>query len=62
MLHPYETSHTLEEIKLILQECDMTLIESSIKGDEEELELIAQRKLEENKYWPGFFTFVARKN
>ena len=40
----------------------MTLIESSIKGDEEELELIAQRKLEENKYWPGFFTFVARKN
>ena len=62
VLHPYETSHTLEEIKLILQECDMTLIESSIKGNEEDLELIAQHKLEENKYWPGFFTFVARKN
>ena len=62
VLHPHETLHTQKEINSILRECDMTLVESTIKGDEKQYEEIAINKLNENSYWPGFFSFIARKN
>ena len=62
VLHPHETLHTQKEINSILKECDMTLVESTIKGDEKQYEEIAINKLNENSYWPGFFSFIARKN
>ena len=62
VLHPHETLHTQEKINSILKECDMTLVESTIEGDEKKYEEIATNKLKENSYWPGFFSFIARKN
>ena len=62
VLHPHETLHTQKEINSILKECDMTLVESTIKGDEKQYEETAINKLNENSYWPGFFSFIARKN
>ena len=61
VLHPHQTLHTQEEINIILEECDMTLVESTIEGDEKRYEEIAINKLNENSYWPGFFSFIARK-
>jgi SAM-dependent methyltransferase len=73
-IHPHETQHTLEEMVEILKREDMTLISTSINRFEQfnsleklfELEKmyedLGRSRLKENKYFPGFFTFLARKN
>jgi SAM-dependent methyltransferase len=73
VLHPHETQHTLAEIVPVLQRCGMELISSSINqfkpfGSLDELYAlepgyteIAQARLAENRYFPGFFIFLARK-
>lgn len=74
VLHPHETQHTLREVVQVLDECDMTLISTSINRFESfdtldelyELELsysvIARQRLEDDTYFPGFFSFLARRN
>ncbi len=73
VLHPHETQHTLKEVVLALQEEGFDLISTSINKFEtftsvESLfdlergfEKIAQMRLRERKYFPGFFTFLAKK-
>jgi SAM-dependent methyltransferase len=62
VLHPHETQHTLEEMKQVLVECDMSLVMSDVPEDEESLYQVGVEHLSNNNYWPGFFTFLARKN
>ena len=61
VLHPHETTHTMEEVNKILYENNMELIWSSIEGDEKLYEDLTRAKLSNNEYWPGFFTFLARR-
>lgn len=73
VLHPHETQHTLAEMLPILQESGMELVSTSINRFqpinsveellEEEMTYrdIAMQRLQENKYFPGFFVFLARK-
>ena len=61
VLHPHETTHTMEEVNEILYENNMELIWSSIEGDEKLYEDLTRAKLSNNEYWPGFFTFLARR-
>ena len=61
VLHPHETQHTVEEVNEILKENNMKLIWSSVEGDERDQLELARKKLLNNEYWPGFFTFLARK-
>ncbi len=61
VLHPHETTHTMEEVNEILYENNMELVWSSIEGDEKLYEDLARYKLLNNEYWPGFFTFLARR-
>jgi hypothetical protein len=74
VLHPHETQHTLREIVQVLDECDMTLVSTSINHfnpfqtlDElYELEPsyynLAHKRLGDGVYFPGFFVFLARRN
>jgi 2-polyprenyl-3-methyl-5-hydroxy-6-metoxy-1,4-benzoquinol methylase len=74
VLHPHETQHTLAEMLPILQETGMQLVSTSINRFqpinsveellEEEITYrdIAVQRLQENKYFPGFFVFLAQKN
>jgi SAM-dependent methyltransferase len=71
--HPHETQHTLEEVLPVLRDEDMTLVSSSINRfepfttDEElvarerDYEAMAVRRIQERRYFPGFFVFLARK-
>ncbi|MDD5136440.1 MAG: class I SAM-dependent methyltransferase [Candidatus Omnitrophica bacterium] len=73
VLHPHETQHTLEEMLPILKEANMELVSTSINqfkpisstedliGKEKEYSGIARKHLENNRYFPGFFVFLARK-
>ena len=61
VLHPHETQHTMEEVNEILKDNNMKVIWSSIEGDEKLCEDVGRKKLLNNEYWPGFFTFLARK-
>lgn len=73
VLHPHETQHTLAEMLPILQETGMELVSTSInrfqaidsveKLLEEEITYreVAVERLQSNKYFPGFFIFLARK-
>ena len=61
VLHPHETQHTMEEVNEILKDNNMKVVWSSIEGDEKLYEDVARKKLLNNEYWPGFFTFLARK-
>ena len=61
VLHPHETQHTMAEVSEILKDNNMELVWSSIEGDEKLYEDVAKKKLLNNEYWPGFFTFLARK-
>jgi len=74
VLHPHETQHTLAEMLPILKETGMELVSTSInrfqpidsveKLLEEEITYrdIGRERLQENKYFPGFFVFLARKS
>ena len=62
VLHPHENQYTLEEMKDLLSTLDMTLEYSSIEGDEKKYTDIAEQKLQDGSYYPGFFNILARKN
>ena len=61
VLHPHETTHTIEEVSEILYNNNMELMWSSVRGDERLYEDLTRAKLSNNEYWPGFFTFLARR-
>ena len=73
VLHPHETQHTLEQIMPVLQGSGMTLVSTSINkfesvtslaslyAQERKYHEIAIQRLNENRYFPGFFVFLARK-
>ena len=61
VLHPHETTHTMEEVSEILYNNNMELMWSSVRGDERLYEDLTKAKLSNNEYWPGFFTFLARR-
>ena len=73
MLHPHETQHTLAEILPLLDECDTDLISTSINrfgpigevsdllDQEKAYEDLARKWLSEDRYFPGFFVFLVKK-
>lgn len=73
VLHPHETQHTLEETIPILKELNMDLVSTSINHfqpilstndlikKESQYTQIATDYLNDNKYFPGFFIFIAKK-
>jgi len=73
VLHPHETQHTLAEMLPVLDSCGMTLVATSINGfgrfddvadltrTEAELGEIGAERLRQNRYYPGFFVFLARR-
>ena len=74
VLHPRETSHTLDEILDLLPECGFTLESTSInnfaslpidrqllKEQEKTFEKISEEALSKSRFFPGFFVFMARR-
>jgi 2-polyprenyl-3-methyl-5-hydroxy-6-metoxy-1,4-benzoquinol methylase len=73
VLHPHETQHTLAEMLPILEETGLELVSTSLNHfqalgelasileDEKRFYDIGMQRLQENKYFPGFFLFLARK-
>jgi len=73
VINPHETQHTLKEMFPILKSSGMELVGTSINHfqridsvdylfeEEEKYRDIALQKLNENRYFPGFFIFIARK-
>ena len=74
VLIPHETQHTLEEMIPVLERTKMKLISTSINHfqpirgnlrkileEEKEYQYLGEQRLRENKYFPGFFIFLAQK-
>ncbi len=73
VLHPHETQHTYNEITPILRQCGYEIISTSINNfdkinsDEEIINSekglygYGLKKMEEKKYFPGFFIIVGKK-
>lgn len=73
VLNPYETQHTLKEMLPILKSSGMELIGTSINNfqrissidyvleEERKYRDISMQRLRENRFFPGFFIFIARK-
>jgi 2-polyprenyl-3-methyl-5-hydroxy-6-metoxy-1,4-benzoquinol methylase len=73
VLHPHETLHTIEEIISLLPELGCRLISTSINRfksiedqqklieEEKNLHKVAEKRLHEKKYFPGFFVFLLQK-
>ena len=51
----------MKHIYVLLYNNDMELMWSSVRGDERLYEDLTKAKLSNNEYWPGFFTFLARR-
>ena len=51
----------MKEVNKILENNNMEVVWSSIEGDERKEMDKAKIKLKNNQYWPGFFTFLARR-
>jgi hypothetical protein len=74
VLHPHETLHTIEEIINFLSEMDAELVSTSINKfatidsrqclveEEKAYRQIAEQRLKDMKYFPGFFVFLVQKN
>ena len=74
VLHPHETLHAIEEIIQLLPELGCRLVSTSInrfKSIEDQQNLIeeektwhkvAEKRLNEKKYFPGFFVFLLQKD
>lgn len=70
VLHPHETQHTLAEILSLLEQEALTLVATSLNDNQPIDDLapllsreraegfIARKKLEEGRYYPGFFTVL----
>ena len=73
VLHPHETLHTIEEIIQLLPELDCRLVSTSINRfksiedqqklieEEKTLHKVAEKRLYEKRYFPGFFVFLLQK-
>lgn len=73
VIHPHETQHTLEEM-LNIVEPKYTVVSTSLNNYKriENISLVVEnekllfnyglQKLKENKYYPGFFLFLCKKN
>ena len=73
VLHPHETLHTIEEVINLLPELGCKLVATSINkfGDignmqdlikeERTIRQVAEQRLTERKYFPGFFVFLLQK-
>ncbi len=73
VLHPHETQHTLAEMVPIIEQAGMELVSTSINRfepigslqslfeEEKKLREIGLQRLQNNKYFTGFFVFLARK-
>ena len=61
VLHPHETTHTIKEVSEVLEKNNMKLMWTSIQGEEQAYENVAIEKLKNNEFYPGFFTFMAKK-
>jgi len=73
VLHPHETQHTLAEMLELIDESAMELVSTSINRfepiesiqrlleEERGYRDIALERLREDRYFPGFFLFLARK-
>ena len=74
VLHPFETQHTLAEMFDLMDEMGLEIISTSInkfkpfnsRNDlfelEKKMKLIGEHALQEKRYFPGFFTFLAKKH
>ncbi len=74
VLHPRETQHSLLEVAPVLTAEGMTLVATSINRfapitsldalftQERVLRDTGEQWLRDNRYFPGFFLFLARKN
>jgi len=74
VLHPYESQHTLKEIFELMDSTGMEIISTSINkfqpirsrkdllNRDEEMEEIGETALKQKRYFPGFFTFLAKKS
>lgn len=73
VLHPHETQHTLAEMLPVLAEANMELTATSLNRfgpvepiasvlqAEEGYRELAQQRLRANRFFPGFFVFLARR-
>jgi 2-polyprenyl-3-methyl-5-hydroxy-6-metoxy-1,4-benzoquinol methylase len=73
VLHPHETLHTIEEIIHLLPELNCRLVSTSINRfksiedqqclieEEKKLYKVAEKRLYEKSYFPGFFVFLLQK-
>lgn len=73
VLHPHETQHTLAEMLEVMEESGVELVATSINRfepiksikrlieQEKGYRAIAEKRLREGRYFPGFFLFLARK-
>lgn len=74
VLHPHETQHTLAEMLPIIEECQTSLVSTSINrfessdnlddilAQEAGYEEISIKWLAEGRYFPGFFVFLVKKH
>jgi hypothetical protein len=73
VLHPHETQHTLEEMVPVIMDAGMELVSTSINrfatidsleelyAKERKQRETAEQRLKQNRYFTGFFVFLARK-
>lgn len=73
VLHPHETQHTLREMVPVLEAAGMELQATSINRfkaitsvaalyeEERQMSAIAEERIRANRYFTGFFVFLARK-
>jgi 2-polyprenyl-3-methyl-5-hydroxy-6-metoxy-1,4-benzoquinol methylase len=73
VLHPHETLHTIEEIIGLLPELGCRLVSTSVNKfadiedpqdlvkEEKTIRQVAEQRLIEKKYFPGFFVFLLQK-
>jgi 2-polyprenyl-3-methyl-5-hydroxy-6-metoxy-1,4-benzoquinol methylase len=73
VLHPHETQHTLEEMLPVIMDAGMELVSTSLNrfaaieslekllAEEGNQRKIAEQRLQQRKYFTGFFLFLARK-
>ena len=74
VLHPHETQHTLDEVIKIYEKNNYKFTGTSINNFEENLDLeklrikekklldVGIKRLDEKKYYPGFFIVSGEKN
>ena len=73
VLHPHETQHTLAEVLDVMAQSGMEMVSTSINRfepirsvaalleQERSYRSIAQQRLKEDRYFPGFFLVLAKK-